>query len=307
MDVPRVTVITAAYNSSPTLQVALESLRAQTFSAWEAWIVGDACTDDSEEVVRSFDDPRMNWINLESNHGSQAFPNNEGLRRAKGELIAYLGHDDLWLPRHLEDLMRVLDESRADFVHSVCGLFGKEGWYACKGSPIPSQTYEEHFIPPSCWMHRRDLIESVGYWADPATLDVAVDFEYSRRVHRAGKKIAFCPRLSVLKTPSHEVALYAQGGDPPQRAMWTRVRDDPEGFEYELLGAISAEVAQHQWGRPADSLWVAIRRVFGIVWRGVRGIYERSPVTFSRRRKVFQESRAANRLKRGLPPAGPLP
>ena len=102
MSVPLVTVITAAYNSQRTLRVALASLRNQTFTDWEAWIVGDACTDDSEGVVRSFADDRLHWVNLQSNHGSQWFPNNEGLRRAQGKYVAFLGHDDIWLPDSFE-------------------------------------------------------------------------------------------------------------------------------------------------------------------------------------------------------------
>src|SRR5579885_2894378 len=127
MAAPVVSVITATYNSSRTLRLALSSLRAQTFSYWDAWVIGDGCTDDSESVVASFQDPRLHWVNLEHNRGSQAFANNEGLRRAEGRYVAYLGHDDLWMPRHLGELVRHIEDTGADLVHSVCGLFGARG------------------------------------------------------------------------------------------------------------------------------------------------------------------------------------
>lgn len=302
---PLVTIVTAAYNSSRTLRVALQSLRNQTFTDWEAWIVGDACTDDSGDVVRSFGDDRLHWVNLERNYGSQWFPNNEGLRRAKGKYVAYLGHDDLWLPDHLKDLVQLIEESGADFVHSICGLFGPQGWLKCKGLPKQCQSYEDHFIPPSSWLHRRDLVESVGYWADPAALDVPIDFEYSRRVHRAGKKIAFYPRFSVVKIPSHMIRLYAMQGAPPQEALWERIRTDLPGFEHELLGAVASEVARLQWGRPLDSLWVAIRRVLRILKRGMLRPLQDHPLTFRYRHARFQQDRTASQIARGLPPAGP--
>jgi glycosyltransferase involved in cell wall biosynthesis len=79
-----VTVITATYNRAATLRLALESLLGQEFRDFEAIIIGDGCTDNSEEVVRSFHDRRLRWSHLERNSGSQAAPNNHGLRLARG-------------------------------------------------------------------------------------------------------------------------------------------------------------------------------------------------------------------------------
>ena len=58
---PLVTVITATYNSSSLLKLSLTSLIGQTYDAFEAWVVGDGCTDDSAAVVESFRDPRLRW------------------------------------------------------------------------------------------------------------------------------------------------------------------------------------------------------------------------------------------------------
>src|SRR3954453_10858126 len=124
---PRVTVIIATYNSAHTLACSLKSLRNQSFADFEAWIIGDACSDQSGEIVAGFADSRFNWFNLPHRAGTQSKPNNEGIRRAGGDCIAYLGHDDLWFPWHLESLIQTLDESGADFVHSVTALLGPEG------------------------------------------------------------------------------------------------------------------------------------------------------------------------------------
>src|SRR3954453_5561675 len=101
---PRVTIITATYNYSSVLRYAIKSALEQTFQDFEHWIIGDGCTDDSDEVVRSFNDPRLHWHNLPENVGSQFAPNNKGLELARGEYIAYLGHDDIWHPSHLAKL-----------------------------------------------------------------------------------------------------------------------------------------------------------------------------------------------------------
>ena len=102
---PLISVIMATYNSARTLKKAIASVLAQDFNDYEVWVMGDACRDDSPQVVQAFADRRLKWINLETNSGSQAVPNNEGLRRARGEYIAYLGHDDLWFPWHLSGLL----------------------------------------------------------------------------------------------------------------------------------------------------------------------------------------------------------
>ena len=98
---PRVTVIMATYNWSAVLPYSIGSVLRQTFTDFELLVIGDGCTDDSEQVVTSIGDPRVHWINLPRNTRHQSGPNNEGLARARGEFIAYLGHDDLWLPHHL--------------------------------------------------------------------------------------------------------------------------------------------------------------------------------------------------------------
>src|SRR3954454_8989205 len=111
--VPRVTVIIATYNWSSVLPYSIGSVLRQTFTDFELLVVGDGCTDDSEQVVASIDDPRVRWINLPENTRHQSGPNNEGLRQARGELIAYLGHDDLWLPHHLAAHVAAIDASAA--------------------------------------------------------------------------------------------------------------------------------------------------------------------------------------------------
>ena len=57
----------AAYNRSNVLRFAIETVLAQTLEDWELWVIGDACTDDTEDVVASFGDERLHFVNLEQN------------------------------------------------------------------------------------------------------------------------------------------------------------------------------------------------------------------------------------------------
>jgi glycosyltransferase involved in cell wall biosynthesis len=83
-----VSIITATYNRGNVLRYAIESVRRQTLADWEMWVVGDACTDGTGDVVRGFGDPRIHFLNLAQNVGDQSGPNNEGFQRSAGRFIA---------------------------------------------------------------------------------------------------------------------------------------------------------------------------------------------------------------------------
>lgn len=116
---PRVSVIITTYNWSSVLPYSIGSVLRQTMADFEVLVVGDGCTDDSERVIAAIGDPRVRWINLPANTKHQSGPNNEGLHQARGEFIAYLGHDDLWLPHHLAVMVGALDATGSDVAHSL--------------------------------------------------------------------------------------------------------------------------------------------------------------------------------------------
>ncbi len=73
-----ISVVTATYNRSNVLFYAISSLIRSTFEDWELIIVGDACTDDTREVVAGFADSRIRFYNLAENFGDQSGPDNSG-------------------------------------------------------------------------------------------------------------------------------------------------------------------------------------------------------------------------------------
>lgn len=107
MQSPRVSVIIPTYNRSQALRATVESVLAQTFADWELIIVDDGSTDDTLEVARSFTDQRVT-VCTQANARHSAARNN-GLGRARGELVAFLDHDDRWVPHKLERQVDYLD------------------------------------------------------------------------------------------------------------------------------------------------------------------------------------------------------
>ena len=198
--VPLASVIIATYNWSAALACAIRSVQRQTLQDFEIVVAGDACTDDSEAVVSACADPRITWTNLATNSGSQHAPNNAGLAIARGEWIAYLGHDDIWAPRHLESTIAA---ARAAASHAAAGgmiMYGPPGSGATSVAGIfaDGRCSAEDFVPPSALVHRRDLIDQIGGWTDPRTLRLPTDCDFFKRVH-AASPVASTREVSVFK------------------------------------------------------------------------------------------------------------
>jgi glycosyltransferase involved in cell wall biosynthesis len=211
---PTVTVIIPTYNSSRTLRLAIQSVLMQTLSDFEIWVVGDGCTDDSGEVVASFADHRLHWVNLPSNFGGPSVPRNEGWARANGRYIAYLGHDDLWFPWHLAEVVATLEREQAVFACSLGAVL--EPGAAMAAFSLPHDPRRGGELSPSNWLHRCDLDQRIGRWSINSRW--ADDREFLRRVFEARVPIAFCRQLSVLKYPSTVWRLYDPGESCPRRA-----------------------------------------------------------------------------------------
>lgn len=299
---PTVTVIVATYNRSAMLRLALQSLLHQDFQDFTAWIVGDACTDDSESVVRSFGDNRLQWLNLEINSGNQSRSNNEGLRRAKSRFVAYLNHDDLWFPSHLSLLLKSIRETGADWVHSMYTALGPNGPRSCIGAPPAGASYLDHRVTASCVMHTRDLFETCGPWISPHDLtweahDSVV--ELSRRVLKAGKVIRFCPRLTVLKFGSDWFGAYSMVGEPPQLKYLQAMQEAPDALERNILAEVATRLTYHHWRREPirEHLW----RAFWIARSRLLDMYGRHrwPLSVFLQRR-YRERIGRLRVMRGL-------
>ncbi|HEY0060690.1 MAG TPA: glycosyltransferase, partial [Telluria sp.] len=98
---PLVSVVVPTYNRGHCIAACIESALAQTMGDIEIIIVDDYSSDDTAERVAAFDDPRVSYVAQLSNQGGAA-ARNVGIHRARGEFVAFLDSDDLWLPEKLE-------------------------------------------------------------------------------------------------------------------------------------------------------------------------------------------------------------
>ena len=229
-----VTVLIPTYNWSSVLPYAIGSVLRQSFSDFELLVVGDGCTDDSEHVVASIGDSRIRWINLPQNTRHQSGPNNVGLAEARGEIVAYLGHDDLWLPHHLESHLRTLDANGADLAYSLALLVAADGSFF----PNIPRPRNGAFAPPSGMTHRRAVTDTLGGWRSYDSTSIAPEVELWRRAQSAGRKFAFVQGLTAIKFPAMWRPDAYRTRSCHEQAQWSaRIEHEPD-LETKLLAEL---------------------------------------------------------------------
>jgi GT2 family glycosyltransferase len=271
MRIPSVTIIIPTFNWSSVLPFSIGSALRQMFADFELLVVGDGCTDDSAAVVAAVGDARVRWMNLAANVGHQTGPNNEGLRRARGRFIAYLGHDDLWFPHHLECLVRAL-ESGADLAYGMTAMVRPDG-RSPEATPIPTRYRPGMWIPPTSVMHRREVVEQVGGWRHPRDVPTDPEVDLWRRVHAAGHAIESVRRLTAIKFPAAwRRDVYRDRPHHEQAAWFGRVAAEPD-LEATLLGQMLSDT-----GNRAASAAALVRSLGGVVARALRSqLLRRAP------------------------------
>lgn len=97
------------YNSGEFLREAIESVYSQTFNDWEIIFWDNASTDNSPEIAKSFDN-KLRYFRSEKTF-SLGQARDLALEKAKGEYIAFLDCDDLWLPGKLGSQISILENN----------------------------------------------------------------------------------------------------------------------------------------------------------------------------------------------------
>jgi hypothetical protein len=242
---PLVSVVIATYEWPEVLRWAISSVRAQRYPRWELIVVGDRCGEETAELVASFGDERIRWHNRETNSGSQSLPNNDGIAMARGELVAYLGHDDLWTPDHLARLVAAQRRDSADVVFSLSEVIGPPGSGMRNVSGFKPGGYRGGHLPPSSVLHSRSLVERIGGWRDYREIDSPPDTELLERALASGATFACSWALTAFKLPSAmRRNSYVERRDDEQRALAGRIERE-RAFQLRELGrAVASRVRQ---------------------------------------------------------------
>ena len=193
---PLVSVICLCYNQAPYLREALNSVLAQTYSAWELIIVNDASTDNSVAVIQDFlkAHPIKEFISLPNNLGNcRAF--NQGLARAGGKYVIDLAADDVMLPDRMEEQVAAFESlgdgygvvytnaMRIDAHSRELGLYYPDA-RSRAGLPqgdVYAEVLKRSFICPPTMMMRKKVLDELGGYDESLNYE---DFDFWVRSSR---------------------------------------------------------------------------------------------------------------------------
>ncbi len=249
MATPPITIVTSTYNYPAALELAIKTALEQSFGDFEYLVIGDACTDETEELVRSFKDKRIRWSNLKNNKGNQSDVNRIALKRARGDWIAYLNHDDLWYPEHLETLYACVTDGGFDMAASLALAISPPPQFHRQIVGLPAQPRGSDALTfismTSTVLHSKAVAEAAGGWAQWRKFDGVPTLDFFERLRNQTHNHAVVPRITCLKFHSADRRnSYRLKDASEQRSWYQRMKDDPDLRHREMATAMALRYAK---------------------------------------------------------------
>ena len=201
----KISVVIPLYNKEAEIECALRSVVEQSLTVGEIIVVNDGSTDSSKEIVERFilahPEAGIHLINQKNSGVSTA--RNRGIEEAKGDYIALLDADDLWLPNYIAEVCRMMEyypdadafSTAFDIVvgdsHTHAAVPTTEGYI----SPAKEALLSRYPIIPSTATLRRSVILECGGFPDG--MRIGEDQWLWARMMQQGAKFAFSPMVLV--------------------------------------------------------------------------------------------------------------
>jgi glycosyltransferase involved in cell wall biosynthesis len=115
---PLISIVIPTFNHGDFLERAIKSILNQTFEDWEAIIIDNHSTDKTDEILVSFNDPRIKYKKIH-NKGVIAVSRNAAIKIARGEWIAFLDSDDWWVPEKLKMCLNYIHKGADVIYHDL--------------------------------------------------------------------------------------------------------------------------------------------------------------------------------------------
>jgi glycosyltransferase involved in cell wall biosynthesis len=200
----RVSVIIPCHNSASHLEATVRSALAQTVPPHEIICIDDASTDDTWSILLSLRAGAGGVLRVarnERNRGIPAAVRNQALALATGDWVAFLDHDDLWLPNKLEAQADEIRRSpRADMVHGECWIQEQDDTsrrtLAHAGRAVPTEAVFRavvhwNFVRFATAMVRREALERLGGLNEARDIRGVDDYDLWLRLARVNGNFAF--------------------------------------------------------------------------------------------------------------------
>lgn len=142
-----VSIITPVYHAERFIEQTILSVQAQAYQDWEMILVDDCSNDHSGDIIKSLavEDVRIRYYRLEKNSGA-AVARNTAIGFAKGEYLAFLDSDDLWLPEKLSQQLAYMKEKKCTFSFTRINFIDADNKIVKSKVPIPERIDYRHLL-----------------------------------------------------------------------------------------------------------------------------------------------------------------
>ena len=155
---PYFSIVIPVFNRATTLGPTIESCLKQTFTDFEIMIVDDGSSDELQDTINNYKDPRIHYVWRENGGGSAA--RNTGIEAARGKYIAFLDSDDLFLEDKLLKCHRYLENNDCDCLYSQVYLDRGVGKYWIKPprAIAPKEHMADYLLRDRGWIPTPTLV-----------------------------------------------------------------------------------------------------------------------------------------------------
>jgi glycosyltransferase involved in cell wall biosynthesis len=193
----RVSVVIPLYNKANFITRTLQSVAGQTFDDFETIIVDDGSTDGSGELAAEFPDRRFHVVR-QANAGPGA-ARNRGIEEARGEVIALLDADDVWMPEYLASSLAMFDESGPEAAAVTSGYIVQPEGISSEGR-WRRRRFKEGIQRITPDMSSRELAHMAAYMTQSTTVIRKTACQrwggyYCKNFCRYGEDAVFCLKL----------------------------------------------------------------------------------------------------------------
>lgn len=204
MDRPKITVLMPVHNAEEHLREAIESILAQSFTAFEFLIIDDGSRDRSREIVQSVNDPRIVHVENPENRGT-VHVLNQGIALAKGTYIARMDADDFSLPDRLQRQFDFMENHPEIGVSGTAMRLIKRGKLKnTRTQPATDEELKIQLLFSTCFFHPTVIIRTELAKAHPYPDNLVYTQDYNYWCRLAGKtRFANLPE-TMLHFREHE-------------------------------------------------------------------------------------------------------
>lgn len=212
MDRPLVTVVTITRNRGDLIGRCIKSILAQTYTNFEHIIVDGASTDNTETVVKSFIDSRIQYIKTDEARSGYTDCYNIAFSALKGKYLCFLDDDDEYLPTKIEKQVNLIESLPEDYGMVYCwmtyydSVSGKE--ISIHKAELRGDVSQDVVEKPAVtgtpsFLIKADAFLNLGGWVSTDEAGIGSDWAFGAR---------FCQHYKVDYVPESLVKVYVNHG-----------------------------------------------------------------------------------------------